>query len=457
MIPTYPASRRAVIAALMLAIGSSLAAQGAAVAQPPQADLQRANAAFVKGDWAAVLAAYSDIATRFPQHALTRFRIGVAHNELGHFAEGEAALREGERLGIAAPQAALRLAQGFAAAGRKDAAFAELQRAIKARLTVAPAAVDGDPHFAGLRDDPRWTGVLDGLDAVARPCMHNPKAREFDYWAGDWDVWPTGTPRPAQPARNTVTIEDNGCVVMEHWTAPGGSEGQSFNIYDGATGEWRQTWVDNTGGQHDYHGGLKDGNMSFLGTIPKPSGGLGHVPVRLTFFRMGKDTVRQFSEATADSGKTWTVNYDLTYVRRPNEARGAPLNQGDIAAITALDSAYVRSWLNDDAASVLALFMSDAQLLPPGWPPVSGIDAIRKYWWPQDGSRTKITKFERTIGEIGGNRDLAFLRSTTTLSWEYTKDGKTTAQTSRSTELQLLMRNQAGAWRVARQMWSPLP
>jgi hypothetical protein len=57
-------------------------------------------------------------------------------------------------------------------------------------------------------------------------------------------------------------------------------------------------------------------NMVLEGTIPAPNGALGRVPVRLTLFNVSKDTVRQFSETSADSGKTWTTNYDLIYVRR---------------------------------------------------------------------------------------------------------------------------------------------
>ena len=73
---------------------------------------------------------------------------------------------------------------------------------------------------------------------------------------------------------------------------------------------------DNVGGIHDYHGALKDGNMAYTGTVPAPSGQRGRIPITLTFFRIGKDSVRQFSEISSDSGRTWRPNYDLMYVRR---------------------------------------------------------------------------------------------------------------------------------------------
>ena len=74
-----------------------------------------------------------------------------------------------------------------------------------------------------------YSSLIGASAALSRPCMHDPRFREFDFWIGDWDVRPTGQPPVGPAARNTVTLEERGCVVMEHWNAPGGSQGQSFN------------------------------------------------------------------------------------------------------------------------------------------------------------------------------------------------------------------------------------
>lgn len=284
-------------------------------AQPPAADLQRANTLFTQGDWQGTLEAYRALSTKYPSHALSRFRIGVALNQLGKPVEGEAEMRAGEKLGIPVTPAALRIAQALAAQKKPDAAIAELMRSAGGGQLVAPSTVDADPHFASLKSHARWQGVLNAFDAIARPCMHDPKFREFDFWVGDWDVRATGAPAVGSPARNNITLEENGCVVMEHWSAPSGSGGMSFNIYDRSYGVWRQTWIDNQGGQHDYRGNLKDGNMVFEGDTPAPGGKLGRVPTRLTLFHISADSVRQFSEQSTDGGKTWVTAYDLMYVR----------------------------------------------------------------------------------------------------------------------------------------------
>ena len=288
---------------------------------PPPDQLNRAAALFSQRDWSGALAAYSELAKAYPTHALSRFRVGVSLVELGRFKEGEASLRDGERLGIPAAQSAYRLAQALAEQHRLDEAVHELRRAAAAGMFVPPSAIKADPHFSALRDRSDWAALLDAFDAVVRPCAHDPRYREFDFWLGDWDVRPTGQPPAGPPARNTITSDEDGCVLTEHWEAPSGSKGRSFNIFDRSYGMWRQTWVDNIGGQHDYKGALKDGNMVFVGDTPAPNGQLGRIPTRLTFFRIGKDTVRQFSEISNDGGRTWQVSYDLTYVRRPGSER----------------------------------------------------------------------------------------------------------------------------------------
>ena len=59
------------------------------------------------------------------------------------------------------------------------------------------------------------------------------------------------------------------------------------------------------------------GNMVFIGQVPlgPASKFAGRRTVRLTFFPLGPDKVRQFSEALNMDG-TWSLNYDLIYTRR---------------------------------------------------------------------------------------------------------------------------------------------
>ena len=149
--------------------------------------------------------------------------------------------------------------------------------------------------------------------------------RQFDFWVGEWDVVPNpdtrpaGTPPPppgAKPASNEIQKAHSGCVLIENWVAQG-QTGQSFNIYDRASQRWHQAWVDSNGGLHQYWGRLENGNMVFQGDVPlgPASKFAGRRTIRLTFFPLGPDRVRQFSESLGTDG-TWSVNYDLIYTRR---------------------------------------------------------------------------------------------------------------------------------------------
>ena len=469
---------RLLLSVLLLSMTTAAHAQSARTG-PTNEELQRAAARFAQSDWKGVLEAYSAIAQQYPQHALSRFRIGVAQVGLGRFAEGEANIRRGEALGMPPGPSAYRLAQAMAEQKMDDSAIVSLIRAARGGLSIPRATLEADPHFARVIAHPRWSEAMDSVGAVAQPCKYDRRFRELDFWVGDWDVRATGSPPVGPAARNTVTIEDDGCVVTEHWVAPGGSIGQSFNLFDRSVGQWRQTWVDNSGGQHDYRGGLKDGNMVYAGDTPAPGGALGRIPTRLTFFHISADSVRQFSETSPDSGRTWAVAYDLIYVRRreakedaaasgvataapttmPTTSPGsaAGLTSSDRAAILALDSLLVRAWLADDTSAVLGLFSPAAVLLPPASTPVEGLAAIRAFWWPVDGSHTRIGSFRRTIAEVQGTRGMAWVRGTASLRWTYTKNGATKTQSSRSTDVMLYTTDAAGRRRIARHMWSALP
>ncbi len=296
---------------------SASAATGATTAnQPSAADLQRAAALFNASDWTAAHAAYAALAARFPAHPQSRFRTGVTLTELGRAREAEPLLRQGEQLGIPAGQAAYRLAESLAEQQKGDAALLELERALRGGVVFPSQTLIANVHLASLKQHPRWPAVLLAFDAVTQPCQADPRFRQFDFWVGDWEVRGTGAPAGSPASRNRITLEENGCVVQEHWEGQSGSTGQSFNLFDRSIGKWRQTWVDNGGGQHDYVGELKDGHMVFEGTTPAPRGALGRIPTRLTLFHLHADTVRQFAQVSNDGGTTWTTSYDLTYVRR---------------------------------------------------------------------------------------------------------------------------------------------
>lgn len=129
------------------------------------------------------------------------------------------------------------------------------------------------------------------------------------------------------------------------------------------------------------------------------------------------------------------------------------LSDADRRAIHALDSTYVGGWLRGDSTVVLGTLTPDAVLLPAGRRPLVGLDSIRNYWWPKDGSRTDILAFVSRIEEIEGDGNLAYLRGIDSISFTYTRDTVTTTSTNLAITLAVLTRSSTGQWRIARKMW----
>ena len=130
-----------------------------------------------------------------------------------------------------------------------------------------------------------------------------------------------------------------------------------------------------------------------------------------------------------------------------------PLGSADEGAIRQVDSLYVAAWLRDDTAAVLRTLAPDAVLMPAGQRPLATPNDIRAFWWPSDGSRTKILTFHRVIDEMAGDADLAWVRGTDTLTFTYDKGHAHSQLASRSMTLAVWLRQPDGSWRISRMMW----
>lgn len=156
--------------------------------------------------------------------------------------------------------------------------------------------------------------VLAGAQGAPPGCT-TPMHRQFDFWLGEWTV--TDSARTKVMGRNSVTLEDAGCTVHEHWVAGGSvpNTGQSLNAFDRVTGQWSQAWVGSGGDVLHLRGGLKDGSMVLEQSGPGPTGGTLHQ--RVTWTPKPDGRVRQHWETSTDGGRTWTTAFDGWYARTP--------------------------------------------------------------------------------------------------------------------------------------------
>ena len=137
------------------------------------------------------------------------------------------------------------------------------------------------------------------------------------FWLGEWNVSTTQGAVPSGNSKIELILED--CVVQENWKSLNSPyAGRSYNIYNASLKRWEQYWVDNVGGNIFFYGGLKDGVMDYwTDDLPQPDGT--KLKRHLQFFKLGPDSVRQFSQGSSDGGKSWQVEYDFTYIRKSRD------------------------------------------------------------------------------------------------------------------------------------------
>jgi len=438
---------------LTLLAHSAVLALAAEVTPSSQSLETQADERYRSKDWPAASSAYAALVAKRADSGMAHFRLGVAELHLGHLDRGLAELESAEKLGGPVPQIAYWKACANAAAGRADRAITELERASAAGFAQT-TALDDEPLLSNLRSDSRWPALRKRIDSAAHPCRYDSRYRAFDFWIGEWDVRPAGAPETTPPAENVITLEYDECVVHEHWKSAN-SSGESFNVYDASREQWFQTWVDNTGGLHQYHGNPdRQGNMVFL-TDLQYTPGKERVPTRLTFFKLGADKVRQFSEQSSDGGKTWTVNYDLIYLRRANH-RGSLRMVERSAVLSALER-YRAAWLVNDREAVLRTFTDDPVLIPVqgGSRPVVGKDAIVSYWWPATGPATRIVAFEQQVERADGEGNFAAAYGFSKVEW--VAGATSQVQSSRSQWTAVLRKGADGEWRIGALAWAVTP
>jgi len=149
-----------------------------------------------------------------------------------------------------------------------------------------------------------------------------PENRQFDFWLGEWDVSNSGT--TALVAESSITLADQGCVILEYWRPFQGASGHSINGYDAVAKEWKQTWIDATGRITPYAGTMQGGTL-FMDDRSNPSPpGVKFKKRRMNFRPIDASTVRQWGEGWDETKQAWVVTWDLTYRRRAGTGTGRP-------------------------------------------------------------------------------------------------------------------------------------
>lgn len=136
--------------------------------------------------------------------------------------------------------------------------------------------------------------------------------RQFDFWVGDWVTTVAGKPA----GTNHIVILQDSCVIQENWvSAAANYTGTSYNFYDPVSGKWRQTWIDNQGGNLLLEGGMENGNMVMYSGELKNQEGKPYIN-RITWTPSPDGSVRQLWEVSNDNGKNWNAVFDGLYKQK---------------------------------------------------------------------------------------------------------------------------------------------
>ena len=164
-----------------------------------------------------------------------------------------------------------------------------------------------------------WTiaaSVLAGMLAASPASAQAPgcglaQHRQFDFWVGRWDVYPTGQAK--QVARSLIEKLYGGCVIRENWMPVSGTPGGSLNTYDPATKKWHQEWMDASNARVSFVGEYAVDRMVLTGFWKGAQGPGKDGLVRMTYTRVEDGAVRQYGEISTNQGATWKPFFDFTY------------------------------------------------------------------------------------------------------------------------------------------------
>jgi len=271
---------------------------------------EQADAYYQRKDWQNAEKAYLALTGADPKNARAWYRLGISVHSMGRFDEAIAAFQHALSSGNS-PFIMYGLACSYARKNDRDAAFDWLTKALNAGFR-APGQIQQDHDLDNIRGDKRFEAIVALEDRLAKPCKYSAESRQFDFWIGEWDVQDQAG-HPVGSSSIQLILGD--CVIFENWKGLQGGSGKSFNAYNRETRTWQQNWMDDSGSVSNFvDGEFKDNYLRFFLYKTNPDGTKS--TGRLTFYNLGPDRVRQFSELSADGGKTWTVQYDFIYLRK---------------------------------------------------------------------------------------------------------------------------------------------
>lgn len=139
----------------------------------------------------------------------------------------------------------------------------------------------------------------------------------FDFWLGEWDLtWEDADGTEGKGTNHIEWVLDDK-VIKENFKAHTGAYkgfiGKSYSVYKSRTGEWKQTWVDNSGGYLDFTGKFTENKRIFKRKGVDPQGE--EILQRMVFYDITENSLTWDWEKSEDKGQTWQLQWRIYYER----------------------------------------------------------------------------------------------------------------------------------------------
>ncbi|HEY2727020.1 MAG TPA: tetratricopeptide repeat protein [Parafilimonas sp.] len=276
---------------------------------------QTADSFYSANDWNKAAGLYQHLLKDTSTNSIEWQRLGFCYYNLGKTNEALKSFEKSEANNPPTPMQPYlysRMAKAYGTENNNEKTMIYLQKAVDAGY-LNLKELDTAKEFSALQNDENFKMLRIKVYNILYPCYTNAHAREFDFWAGEWNVYVTGT--KYYTGHSLVQIISGGCALLENWDSPN-SSGKSINFIDPNTNKWKQSWAGSyaNGVQEFINGEYIDSAMRFEFESKDAQGN--KIIGRFIFYNQGPNQVRQFNETSNDEGKTWTTSYDFTYIRK---------------------------------------------------------------------------------------------------------------------------------------------
>ncbi len=270
---------------------------------------KQANEYYVNSNWDKAIESYSKIVSIEDKNLNAWVRLSTAYIQKKDYDNAFTALQKAVTKGDH-PNLWYNLSCIYAKKNLKEKSLEALRKSIIAGYAASEQTIN-DEDFASIKSDKDFLEVIEEMRRQEFPCEYNERLKEFEFWVGEWVVYTNSGNKAGESKIEKIL---NQCVIMENWTNTQGRKGKSFNIINSNTGDWEQTWVDDTGNTTEFKKGKYENNvLSFIAEGKDQKNQMQYQ--RLTFYKNDDGSVRQLGEVSGN-GKEWKITYDLLYKKK---------------------------------------------------------------------------------------------------------------------------------------------